>query len=317
MSPTAPVPASARSVIETDTFCEACGFNLMTQPVWRDEALGLLVCRCPECGRHHAAQGKTTIGTAWLHRLGTLGLVAWVGLVLLVVTALFFGMIGNLAAAEELLTWQRTETLDGVAVQQTWDPKTSQPLFIPESEVASPNPGKTIPASQVRTVRRFVGWLPGGRKRGNYGYGGAPEPAQALVVLSIFAAGIVAVGAFLSSVSWHWRGGRRWAWLVLPLLSYLTVLAVSSQSRNAFNGELSPDRHDVFVVYGAIVAVQLVFLSVGLLFGRMFARAALLLFLPPKARQVFAFLWLCDGRTPPQAKASFESTEVSLGNPKP
>ncbi|MDB5300946.1 MAG: hypothetical protein JWO87_2609, partial [Phycisphaerales bacterium] len=43
------------SNIHTDTFCESCGYNLHTQAVVRDERLGLLICRCPECGRWAAA----------------------------------------------------------------------------------------------------------------------------------------------------------------------------------------------------------------------------------------------------------------------
>lgn len=308
MSPPAPTPATARSVIETDTFCEACGFNLMTQPVWRDEGLGLLVCRCPECARHHPAQNKTTIGTAWLHRLGTLGMVIWVGLVLLVLVALYFGMIGNFAAAEEMLTWQRTETLDGVPVQQTWDAKASKLVYLPEIEAATPDFSKAIPAAKVHTIRRFVAWLPGGVKRGSYGYGGAAEPAQAIMVLSIFAASIAVIGAFLSSVSWHWRPGRRWIWLAVPVLAYFTVLAISRETRYGGTGEAPSVHHDVDIVYVAVVGLQLVVLGIGLLFGRALARVALLMFLPPKARQVFAFLWLCDGKTMPSPKVAFEQS---------
>jgi len=36
--------------VQTDTFCEGCGYNLHTQAVVREARLGILICRCPECG---------------------------------------------------------------------------------------------------------------------------------------------------------------------------------------------------------------------------------------------------------------------------
>src|SRR4051812_19229538 len=72
-------PPTARgvSVVETDAFCD-CGYNLHGQVVWRDEGLGILVCRCPECGRHAAAGRFTGIHSAWLHRLSMALVILWV-----------------------------------------------------------------------------------------------------------------------------------------------------------------------------------------------------------------------------------------------
>ncbi len=64
--------------IETDRFCTECGYNLRQQTVMRHPDLDILLCRCPECGRHHAASESTTIGNLWLRRVGRLGLMAWV-----------------------------------------------------------------------------------------------------------------------------------------------------------------------------------------------------------------------------------------------
>jgi hypothetical protein len=71
-------PPAAVAVVETDAFCD-CGYNLHGQGVWRDERLGILVCRCPECGKHAAAGKFTGIHSAWLHRLSTLLVVIWAG----------------------------------------------------------------------------------------------------------------------------------------------------------------------------------------------------------------------------------------------
>ena len=71
--------------IQTDTFCEGCGYNLHTQAVMREERLGILVCRCPECGRFAPAGVATTATRVWLNRLILLLLVFW----MLFIVALF------------------------------------------------------------------------------------------------------------------------------------------------------------------------------------------------------------------------------------
>jgi len=81
--------------LQTDTFCEACGYNLHTQAVWKDERLGLLVCRCPECGRYCPAGHGSSAARTWLNRLATALLVWWVFFLLLLfgLLTLFQGMI--------------------------------------------------------------------------------------------------------------------------------------------------------------------------------------------------------------------------------
>lgn len=77
MNTNEPITITPLSQVETDAFCD-CGYNLHGQPVWRDERLDFLVCRCPECGRHAAAGRFTGIHSAWLHRL-SLGLIlTWI-----------------------------------------------------------------------------------------------------------------------------------------------------------------------------------------------------------------------------------------------
>ena len=90
--------------LQTDTFCEGCGYNLHTQAVWKDERLGLLVCRCPECGKFcHAGHGASSARN-WLNRLATALLVWWVFflLVLFGLLTLFQGMLAYGYAAESV-----------------------------------------------------------------------------------------------------------------------------------------------------------------------------------------------------------------------
>jgi hypothetical protein len=72
--------------VETDRFCDHCGYNLRTQAVRRDPRTEILLCRCPECGRFHPAGVTTTAGRVWLQRLTTL-LLAF-GILLIISTAI-------------------------------------------------------------------------------------------------------------------------------------------------------------------------------------------------------------------------------------
>lgn len=64
--------------IETDRYCDYCGYNLRTQPVVREPHTQFLVARCPECGRFHSASEHSSAGRLWLRRLATLLLFLWI-----------------------------------------------------------------------------------------------------------------------------------------------------------------------------------------------------------------------------------------------
>ncbi len=86
--------------IETDRFCTDCGYNLRNQKVLRHSELHILLCRCPECGKHHAASDSTTIGSLWTRRFARMGLALWVLTLVIVGLAMCFVetvvMIGTL-----------------------------------------------------------------------------------------------------------------------------------------------------------------------------------------------------------------------------
>jgi hypothetical protein len=136
MSVAAPTPVS---MVETDVFCD-CGYNLHAQPVWRDERLELLVCRCPECGRHAAAGRFTGVHSAWLHRLSTTLVVVWVGFLLL--TFLF------------LIGW--TGAWPGMHIERfvTYNPVTTVAGAVPTEYVLD---FRQIESYEQRDVQHFVG----------------------------------------------------------------------------------------------------------------------------------------------------------------
>lgn len=70
--------AAPVAVIDLDRFCNHCGYNLRTLPVYRDDRTGIPVVRCTECGRYQAANDGATAVRPWLNRLTGLILWCWI-----------------------------------------------------------------------------------------------------------------------------------------------------------------------------------------------------------------------------------------------
>ena len=87
-------PVVAR--VETDRFCERCGYNLRSASVRQDPRTDLLLCRCPECGKFHAANDAATAGRLWLRRMTTALLWRWILLIIVGAAALLFSQFATL-----------------------------------------------------------------------------------------------------------------------------------------------------------------------------------------------------------------------------
>jgi hypothetical protein len=70
--------AAPLALIDLDRFCNHCGYNLRTLPVYRDVRTGIPIVRCTECGRYQAANDGATALRPWLNRLTALILWAWI-----------------------------------------------------------------------------------------------------------------------------------------------------------------------------------------------------------------------------------------------
>jgi len=68
--------------VQVDAFCAHCNYNLFSQVVSRDERLGILVCRCPECGRFSAAGAMSTASQKLNQRLAMGALIFYIGFLL-------------------------------------------------------------------------------------------------------------------------------------------------------------------------------------------------------------------------------------------
>lgn len=100
--------------VEVDRYCAECGYNLRQQAVTRHPDLDILICRCPECGRHHAAMDATSIGSLWLRRVGRLALIVWTLGLVAAVLGLGFGEGGLMYGTLDGLTrYQRLAVSSG------------------------------------------------------------------------------------------------------------------------------------------------------------------------------------------------------------
>ena len=243
--------------LQTDTFCETCGYNLHTQAVIRDKRLGILICRCPECGKWAAAGQGTSAGRVWLNRFGTSLLLIWVMFLmgLFSLTTFFLGT----------LSYGHLSTYIYREWKQVHDPRWPNSMRSVEYYTLHP----TAQADPDDVQNR---WTP------------AILMASTAMVLACFLGGANSV--FL----WHIRGWRR----LLPLL--MPVLAWSGTLMIWITDPASESLHGWGVVrVSTYLMLEWVAMLTGLIGGRMIARGILHLFVPPKLRQHLAFLWTIDG----------------------
>jgi hypothetical protein len=269
----------AVALVETDRYCEGCGYNLRTQPVRRDARTRLLLCRCPECGGFHPVREGVTAGQVWLQRLGTLGLFAWILTILTVIIGLGAAQVGFTYVTLEELTTYRQVVLP--------TPSSSQPAATGTTMTLVTGGRITITQSggTATTYRREV--------RTSYPY---YRVFLALMYGLSFALGFVLM-LFAVVALHHWR---RWGCLLLACVVPLVTGAVawyawSIESPHLIDwGTMKVVSHSAACLAGGLT---------GILVGRPFVRLLVALMLPPRVRQVLAFLWLADGKQPPPVGA--------------
>ncbi|MBU0637422.1 MAG: hypothetical protein KKB50_01050 [Planctomycetes bacterium] len=290
-------PAVAR--LETDWFCDGCGYNLHTQPVRRDTRTRLLLCRCPECGGLQAVRNGTTAGRAWLHRLGMLGLFFWILLLLGLVFGFGSAQLVVTAGMLEELTFYRP-----VNVAPAPPPAASAPTTTSTDTTAAP-PDQIVRIGDVTVRAPSVPALPG--STGNRGTTTvwrrtvrAEFEHQTFFMILMRGLAVVAgfgLIALLTIALHHWP---RWGYAVPAVLVPLVLgyglwyfwCAEYPHLRDWATGHIA--WNTVAGLAGGLAAVFL---------GRPFARLAVVLALPPRIRQVLAFLWLADARMPPAVSA--------------
>ena len=284
-------PLEQQAQLETDAFCEHCGYNLHGQPVSRDQHLGILVCRCPECGRFHPAGHKTAASNIWLSRLAASALLVWV---LMILTAVFLIVLGFGAIQwlhMDLFTYNWQIAPDGrEIVYREITSATGGAQWIPVyAGTTQPVAGNVI--RQVRSLR------PSARQEDHQ----SERTWQDLALINFLSAGLgLLTGILLVVVFWHWKKRRYPLVILLPVAAAAWVLVVGVYLDDEF--ELVRTWAAQRVIYHAMIQGAFIFL--GILIGRPIARTLVRLFIPPRPRQHLNFLWYADGKTPPGAKVA-------------
>jgi len=283
--PPKPVPLQRQGRIETDTFCEHCGYNLHSQPVTLDERLGIRVARCPECGHFIAAGRATSAASLWLSRVATLALAFWVLVILFAIVWLCIGLGAVQVVHVEEFSHHRMVADDGREVVWT---------NVPGAGSMSVYKGTTQPAGAVRHVR-VAGMRPVQNAQDAKWRREQFIIGSIILTLSDIGLGVVA-GVLLVTIFWHWKRGRYRFVLLLPFAVAAVVLAVM------FVDDAYAEIHGWMTSRVLMhAAIQATFLWLGILMGRPMMRGVLRMFIPSRPRQVFAFLWHADGKAMPPA----------------
>jgi len=278
--------------LEVDTFCTNCGYNLHGQPVTRDPNLGLFVCRCPECGQHHPAGVGVTAASLWMSRLATALLALWV---LIVLNAIFWTCVGTGALTLwhiEMFTNTTMVAPDGREVEYAEIPAPAGAAAGAGTSWTPVYKGTTQPAvGEVRRLRTLE--FPPEQRN--------PLWRRRAFELNVLCAAAVAFasGVLVVVFMWHWRRRRYGLVTLLPFLVAGVVVALMyATDLDDEYGEVRGWLVSRSIAYATLEAA---FLVIGMLIGRPIARGLLRMFIPPKVRQHFAFLWRIDGKTPPPA----------------
>jgi len=268
------------ALIETDRYCEGCGYNLRTQPVRRDARTRVLLCRCPECGGFRSVREGVTAGQVWLQRLGTLGLFLWI----ITILAAFFGagaaqVAFTYLAAEELTTYRRVP-VPGTSSSQPAGSGATTTVFAGGRITVTQSGVTTTTTTYRREVR-------------------ASDPLDRLFIAAMqgisFALGFVLL-LLAVVVFHHWR---RWGYVVPAVLVPVVTGVLAWYIWSVEFPHLIDWAEPTFIRQAA---ANLAGGLTGILLGRPFARLLVTLTLPGRLRQVLAFLWLADGKPPPAAR---------------
>jgi len=278
----APSPSVTRSgVLELDAFCAGCHYNLHGQVVTVDDRLGIAVCRCPECGRFHPAGSGVTTNSVWLRRFATLLLFIWVGVVLIVTGLGMLAMAGVISSSIDGFTDWRQVTKSGKPVVIKIVNGVNVWMEEGTNIVVNSN-GNNV--RNVYTIRPFLT---------AYDSDGRPNIAAPIIsAVSVFL-GFLA-GTLCVTLLWHWPRNRYFWCLLIPLVpSGLLALSYGSSDQYEFI------RNPVFERIAGQAGLQCVGLLLGIMVGRKVSRTVVRMLVPPKARQLLAFLWQVDGKTMP------------------
>jgi hypothetical protein len=264
-------PSEKHGVIEVDTFCTGCHYNLHGQVVSIDERLGFPICRCPECGRFHPAGVGVTASGVWLRRWANGLLLTWV----LMVLAGFIAAAGLMAildgASIGIYTNNYLAAPDGRPV--TW---AGNGGYVIE--------GTTIPIKNPMAMTKLYRW--------DVSMDG-PSPGWLPMVLLTGGSFLVGLlGAVLCvTLMWHWPPYRYFLCLLVPIGAAILVSLPFY-----FADQFGSIRGQCLERIAFQSSIGCIGLTLGVIVGRSISRTIIRIVVPPRPRQALAFLWQVDGK---------------------
>lgn len=289
-------PLQRHGVIQADQFCP-CGYNLHGQRIERDERLGFQIVRCPECGNFQPAGHGSTAMRPWLSRLAAGLLVLWILFLLGIAAAavgIFTGM--SFAGIEMHTQWVQFDGSTNRPLAQTWDPNTQTSVYTYLDTGETFTDGTQI-RWEMRHVPRNHPWAVAHRENNGWG---SSEPPTLFYILFYGGLALIAfsLGVGQSAALWHLRGWRRWLPMavILPLPAAFLLISLA-------DGNMYADVSGLVLMIGGLhLGLAAVCYATGLLVGRPIARFVVKLLVPPRPRQMLAFLWHADGKQLPAAR---------------
>jgi hypothetical protein len=178
------------------------------------------------------------------------------------------------------------------------------PLFITQRpDDANP----TFSVSEVVIRTRLAAWVTGEEEVEpdyRYRYSRETQLSEFVIASLCLAVPHLIAAVMIACLVWFWR--RRWQWLWLLMPSAVAAFSLSYYRTILTNRtwmQVERDGFDLYVgVIGAVAALQTLVILAGLLAGRPIGRFLIGVLIPPKSRQLFSFLWHCDGKTMPPAR---------------
>jgi hypothetical protein len=277
-------PLEKHARIEADLFCDSCAYNLYSQRVERDERLGILVVRCPECGRFQPAGVASNAQRVWLSRFSSILIALWclfllifIGLVGLALGGLQVGMVEGMTRGD----WV---SQDSVNMYRQWDAQSQQMVWY-SAETQKPIDG---PAPTWKRILRPASEL-------------WRERFEIAIALFFMHLPPLIFGGLLVTFLWHVPRRLYGLGLLVPLLAAV-VVGMIYYVEEAQRGDRPGDMGPLYYVLAGAMAVQMLLMVIGFWAGRPVARFFATLFVPPRPRQAIGFLWTIDGKQLPPVK---------------
>lgn len=273
-----------------DRLCSKCCFNLNTQTIVREPHYGLAIVRCPECGTPASLQEYPVLGS-WANRIGFVLAGFW----MLFILAWFVGcsalvFAGVMTVSEELAEPYRTAAYAAALKNET----DKAPMGPPVAAVNYWNTPFDQAWWDALPPEKFFQDSGGWRKAIDW---------RQLWFWTL----VTAIGLPLA-ISWpvflpHLR--RRWLLLVyfgmmILATAFLGIANLEQRSWGPYAVRAVAMRQVGLPLYLLNFAFIGVLMSVAMLCGRAIARGLVVLFLPPRLRAPFSFLWICDGKRLPR-----------------